>query len=300
MFREYAVEPAVFSSWDNVRYFLDAFGPWKGRFLAKYPKHWLRLVYESLACGPLEKKKIEIKLEALDRRVFTARKGALYDGALSWVDNASAEHMRAPFTAIIAADAGGRAGILDATAVDDDQPLWRIDQGRLIARDSAAFVAAIRLLLRVSKKIVLIDPYFRPDKRDKVGPLTAFCDALESGTVVEIHARLGEADDPSHQHFGAQSHAQLPRAIAAGIDATLHTWQQRSGGPRLHNRYLLTEIGGVQFGDGVEVGEAGETDRLSILEETTRAALWNDYAEPATTSFHRIGSAIVVRGTRRR
>jgi hypothetical protein len=300
MFREYAVEPAVLSSWDSVRYFLDAFGPWKGRFLARYPKHWLRLVYESLTCGAAEKKKIEIRLEALDRRVFTARKGALYDGARPWIDNASAEHAREPFSAIISSGAGGHAGILDATGIDEHQPLWRIDQGRLIARDSAAFVAAIQLLLRVSKKIVLIDPYFRPDKRDKVGPLTAFCDVLESGTVVEIHARLGEAGDPSHQHFGAQSHAQLPRAITAGIDATLHTWQQRHGGPRLHNRYLLTEIGGVQFGDSVEVGDAGETDRLSILEEKTRAALWNDYAEPAATSFHRVGAAIVIRGTRKR
>jgi hypothetical protein len=155
-------------------------------------------------------------------------------------------------------------------------------------------------LLTVSKRIVIIDPYFRPDKRDKVGPLTAFCDILESGTAVEIHARLGDPGDPSHQHFDTQSHAQLPRAIAAGIDATLHTWQQRPGGPRLHNRYLLTEIGGVQFRDSVEIGAAGETDRLSILEEKTRAALWNDYAEPAATSFDRIGVAIVIRGTRRR
>jgi hypothetical protein len=68
----------------------------------------------------------------------------------------------------------------------------------------------------------------------------------------------------------------------------------------LHNRYLLTEIGGVQFGDSVEIGSVGETDRLSILEEKTRVALWNDYVEPATTSFDRIGAAIVIRGTRQR
>lgn len=152
---------------------------------------------------------------------LTARKGAPYDGARSWLDNASAEHTREPVTAIIAADTGGRADVLDALVLDEHQPVWRSDQGRLITRDSAAFVAAVRLLLLVSKRIVIIDPYFpyfRPDKRDKVGPLTAFCDVLESGTVVEIHARLGEAGDPMHDGADCATLVVSPRpALGLGV-----------------------------------------------------------------------------------
>ncbi len=46
MFHEYALEPAVLSNWASVRYFLDAFAPWKGRFIAAYPKDWKKRVYE--------------------------------------------------------------------------------------------------------------------------------------------------------------------------------------------------------------------------------------------------------------
>ena len=51
----------------------------------------------------------------------------------------------------------------------------------------------------------------------------------------------------------------------------------------------------MESGDSVEIGSVGETDRLSILEEKTRVALWNDYVEPAATSFDRIGVANIRR-----
>ena len=37
------------------------------------------------------------------------------------------------------------------------------------------------------------------------------------------------------------------------------------------------EVGGVQFGDGIEMGNAGHEDRLSILDEPSRLELWNQY-----------------------
>jgi hypothetical protein len=49
MFFEYAIEPSVFSTWQNARFFLDALGPWKGRFLAEFPrKKWLPQVIEGM------------------------------------------------------------------------------------------------------------------------------------------------------------------------------------------------------------------------------------------------------------
>lgn len=45
----------------------------------------------------------------------------------------------------------------------------------------------------------------------------------------------------------------------------------------MHDRYLLTDMGGVQFGDSIEGGEPGHEDRLSILDEPSRTQLWNQY-----------------------
>src|SRR5690242_11461190 len=81
VFHEYALEPAVLGTWQTVRYFLDAFGPWRGRFLAEYPGRWKRMVYEGLACPDVEKHKVIERLQRLDKRVFSPRRGAAYDPA---------------------------------------------------------------------------------------------------------------------------------------------------------------------------------------------------------------------------
>jgi hypothetical protein len=293
MFREYALEPAALSSWEQFRFFLSQIGPWRGRFIAQYPKHWKRMVYDALACADVARSRIEARLATLDARVFSSRPGAPYDGSRSWLRNALDEHARRPFHAIIAASVDAAAGAIDAAEINDDHPAWKLDQGDLIARDPVAFAVALRLLLAQSRRIAIIDPYFRGDQRDKRAPLTEFCIHVPSSSAVEIHAStIHVADDFFRQV--AQQH--LPADLPSGRGVTLHTWQQRPRGPRLHNRYLLTEIGGVQFGDGVETGNPGETDRISILEEATRAELWAQYVEPGN-AFDRIGVAITVTGT---
>ncbi len=190
MFHEYALEPAVLSNWERVRYFLDAFAPWKGRFIASYPKHWRRLVHESLRCPDVEKKQIEVKLAALDRRVFADRKGAPFDSSMSWADNALAENRRETFRAVIVADSIVRGGnVLNANTLDETDPLWRVEQGRFVARDSAALHDAIRLLLRLSTRIALIDPYFRPHQRNKASAFAALSSTLSPASKLEVHAR---------------------------------------------------------------------------------------------------------------
>ena len=135
MFYEYAMEPSVISTWERARYFLDAFGPWNGRFLAKYPKKWTRMVYDGLACGDLEKKRIEERLARLDPRVFSPRANAKYDPGLSWLNNATSEHGHTPFRAILAVG-GGCGQILDPDEVDDHCNLWRVESGGLVPRDA--------------------------------------------------------------------------------------------------------------------------------------------------------------------
>lgn len=292
MFFEYAVDPAVLSSWERVRYFLDAFGPWKGRFLAEYPRRWRKMVYQGLTCPDVERKRIVERLARLDPRAFSPRSGAPYDPALDWLSNAEAEHQREPFRAIVATSASG-SHVLDASAVDEAAELWRVDPGKLLAREPAVVVQAILLLLRASSRILLIDPYFRADQGDKALMLRELCRAV-AGQSVEIEVHFAD----EHAGYGAcigHANRVLPTLLPCTTTVTLHCWRERVGGPRLHNRYLLTDTGGVQFGDGIERGEPGHDDRISILEEATRARLWNQYAS-ASPAFDPAGAPCQFRG----
>ncbi len=234
------------------------------------------MVYRTPALPGRRKEEIEERLAMLDRRVFSPRAGAPYDPSKPWIENALAEHGRRPFRAIVA-DTGPGQGIVDANTVDDRNELWRVDSGAMLMRQPAALADALALLLVASTRVVIVDPFFRADQPDKTAPLAAFCAALAgSGAAVEVHF----GDNPrSYVLSMADAARYLPLRLPAGFRVTLRCWRERAGGARLHNRYLLTDIGGVQFGDSIEVGDPGHEDRVSILDERSHGRLWGQYLE---------------------
>lgn len=298
MFYEYALEPTAVTNWETARYFLDAFGPWKGRFLAEFPKHWVRLLLRGLTCKEVEKKRITARLELAKKNRVFFRRSAQYDGSRSWIDNAREEHARLAFRAIVACTAAPEDYVLDASSLDETHPRWQVDSGRLVSRDPAVFARALQVLLKASSQVVIIDPYFRADQPDKTGPITAFCTLLK-GQVEEVQVHFSE--EPLG-YSSSMQHAEraLPGCVPAGMRVSLHCWRERSGGPRrarLHNRYLLTDVGGVQFGDSIEHGERGHSDRVSILEESSRRILWEEFVGPAP-AFDAGGPSRVFEGRR--
>lgn len=286
MFFEYALEPALVSSWDRARFFLDAFGPSKGRFLAEYPRRWKRMIYDGLRCPDVEKKRIAVRLEKLDKRVLSPRAGATYDGARPWLENAVAENGRRPFHAILANGVAAAPNVIDGTTIDDTHPLWKVENGRFVSRDPAAFVAALELLLAASTRVLIIDPYFRADQDAKTRPLAAFCGEVAGKAAIEVHF--------SDEHYGytacmALAARALPNALPRGAKVTLHCWKERPGGKRFHNRYVVTDVGGVKFGDSIEMGKMGEEDHVSILDERSREELWAQFVG-TPTAFDEAGA----------
>lgn len=278
MFHEYALEPAVLGTWQSVRFFLDAFGPWKGRFLVEYPSKWKRMVYEGLSCPDYEKHKIIERLQRLDKRVFSPRRGASWDPNLApseqlWRANATQEHARRPFRAVIVAAPPSTGTVIEADVVTDDHPLWRVEPGAAVARDPAAFVQALDLLIRSSSHFVMVDPYFRADQGAKLEALLHMCRAF-IGRAVTIDVHASEAALAYHE-FSRIANRAVPQVLPRGITVTFRSWAERRGGERFHNRYVITDVGGVQFGDGIERGDAGQFDRLSLLGHDERHRLWN-------------------------
>lgn len=286
MFYEYALEPAVLATWQSVRYFLDAFGPWKGRFLVAFPGKWKRMVYEGLSCPDYEKHKIIERLKRLDPCVFSLGRGATFDPAQPWRANAAAEHGRQPFRAVIVAEGPSVGEFIEADAVTDAHPLWNVEPGTAVARDPASFVRALQLLIRSSSHLALVDPYFRADQRDKLDALLHLCRATVVRSVtIDVHASDAVL---AHHEFLRLARLAVPQNLPRGTTVTFRSWTERRGGDRFHNRYVITDVGAVQFGDGIERGDAGQYDRLSLLGPDERIRLWNQlYGSP--TAFDLAG-----------
>jgi hypothetical protein len=91
MLYEFALEPALLSNWDRVRYYLGRFGVDQGRLIARFPRHWDKLVLAALAdCKQVERHRI---IEALFRLHDHLRpRHDEWDTTLDWLQNAEAEH----------------------------------------------------------------------------------------------------------------------------------------------------------------------------------------------------------------
>lgn len=302
MFREFALDPAVISGWERARFFLDAFGPSKGRFLAELPNDWLGQVYRQLTCKDTEKKRVEAKLIQLmrDKRLFSARQCGRPPQGTPWLNAALAEHSIAPFHAIIANAPPAHPDVLDADTLDDNEPRWDVPNGAFVARDARSIVAAIQLLVARSKRIIWIDPYFRASTSARRAVFIELCRTLPSGCTVSVHVGLGRSDDPDFDAYRSGLLEDLPKHVACDVSVQINCWSQRTNGERLHNRFVLTDVGGIKFGDSIAQGtQTGEEDHLNILDEPSRLRLIESYASDKP-AFDRVGEAFEVKGTLRR
>lgn len=302
MFREYAIEPAVFETWQTFRYLLDGLGPDQGRLVGTVPKQWLKRVRDAIIRGPereVHKASMIERLRRLHPSTVLSRECADFDGNLPWLTSAQREHAREPFHAIIAKDGGEAAHILDPFTIDGTNPLWANAGGVLVARDAAAITEAIAPLLRVSRRLVWIDPYFRPNAAERLSVLNMVLTATRTNAAFEIHARLGADRDPGYTWAASECARVLPGLTPRDLALAVRFRAQRTSGPRLHNRYLLTDVGGLQFGDSPEQGAAGEEDRVSRLEIDTWQALWAQYTT-SPSPFDDAGPTVTVIGIRMR
>jgi len=77
----------------------------------------------------------------------------------------------------------------------------------------------------------------------------------------------------------------LPDLIPAGTKLRVFFWKRRPGGKRLHPRFILTELGGLQPDYGLDEGDAtGDTTIVSLMAEEVWQAARADYCS-ASQSF---------------
>lgn len=67
----------------------------------------------------------------------------------------------------------------------------------------------------------------------------------------------------------------------------------------MHNRYVLTELCGIQFGTGLDTGGAGETDDVTLLSEEQYGRRWKQYAQDPPSDFDIVGTPVELVGSRK-
>ena len=308
MLHEYAVAPEVVATWvdrDEGRYFIGKFGIGSPRIISRYPrKRWEKQVWNAWqACGrdsQLDRKRMEELIARLSH-AMVQRLHAAWQPGRSWAENAVEEHRRVPFYAILAADNAMRnPSILVAGDVDDENQRWNLPRSRTIPRRSHHIADVMRDMLRAAADLLFIDPYFTPYRSEYLNVIGECARASrERRTVAGPRVRIFSAardvgEERAYFKTGCEQH--LPPVLPLGQEVTICRLSNRPGGEKLHNRYILTEHGGVMFPAGLDEGKAGTTDDLALLEREPYNERWTQYAKNSP-AFDRHEGEITVVGT---
>ena len=302
MHHEYAVEPAAIgSSWETFRYIFEKFGFQKGRLISRFPRTWSRLVIraaEQAGVGDMAHARIVEKLNQ-GRRTAFIRTGRCYDPTIgSWVENAVASHAIRPFRGVIAQDAHLEDAVISLTELDDDHLLMEAPTSRDIPRTTADIARACFLLLYAAREINLVDPYFNfvSVGQDYRGPLEQMMRALHVAGKVNVSIRIhySASRSPASQTEIFQDTGRWVNVtIPTGYELHLYAWEQRQGGERLHDRFLLCDCGGMTVGTGFAASRAQEIATFMLLDYAHAQGLRSKFADGSTV-YTQVGRGVRV------
>jgi len=287
MIFEYALEPALLNNWKDMRFYKDSCGIGMGRLISEYPHKWERHVFDAIrlsSAGEVEKKRIKEALRNIIKYKMYRRTSAAWDDRVDWLSNALREHASKPFRAIVAeVDKARESGqLLCGEFLDETNTLWKCDHSVDIPRSAADMANVVKPILELASVIVFIDPHMDPHEGRYKRPTLEFLKIIANRTTgvplrrLEYHV----SDKWEENEFKRRLDTDLKPHKPAGISLSIFRWNEDS----MHNRYILTDIGLVQFGNGLDEGRRPDRDKVTRLSEADQQLIWRQFT--SGTPFH--------------
>jgi hypothetical protein len=137
---------------------------------------------------------------------------------------------------------------------------------------------------------VIVEPVFRPHEMRFTATLDAVAglDPIAKGTLTPCLIVRSDDAAPPASDFQRDCQLYLPRRLVPGASIEVLFVEQMQGGERLHNRFVITDVGSVLLGDSIDEGIRGETNDLALLDEDHHRARLATYGN-AETAFHVVG-----------
>jgi len=272
MIYEYAIEPAFLSQCadrSSCKYLFDHFGSGTGRRPARFPKEWVREVIETTeGLSTMERERV-VELAQLLKEA-SVRTGRSYNRSDGWVENARREHALRAFRAVLSTskespDFLTRDEVFSLVSIEP----WDAPRTRVVARTPESMAQCMAPLLQLSSHIVLVDPYARPDK-EGCRRLVRLCleqaGRARARQIIRFEVVVGtQVTGPRHV-FGTKWRSALTNCDSIVDRVVFWRLTKTDDGDILHNRYLITDVGGLSLGNSLDGFCSNETDDVSILD----------------------------------
>jgi len=286
MVYEYAIDPTSLTNFERLRFIADGVGADRGRLIADFPKSWRTTVGRSLNGQlPLERQRREIQYNRIKANLIPSA-GRTYDGERDWLSNAESAQESIPFRAIVAAENPRRnPTVLRIDDIDGTTELWKTSHSLKIRRDAVEMAKAASLLLQIASDVVLVDPNFKPNSKRFLRPFEHILQHCASNrSKLPPRIRLIVEDEEYYARPGDTFEQNFCNVLAPLIPKPLHCELVRvrekvAPSEKLHNRYVLTDWGGIDFGIGLDDDQAGgQSDDVHLLEKEHFDERWRQYA----------------------
>jgi hypothetical protein len=312
MVYEYAVEPAALNNWQDFRYVYDQIGVEHGRLISRYPSKWASMVMKSCEenkhLRDVDRLRIVEKLKNQEKNKM-ARLNRSYDSdndsQNTWMSNVAMQNRQRPFHAIIARSIALKIpNLINIENVDPSHPLWQVPKDNKVLRKAKELAQCSRLLLQMSKEILIIDPHFDPMERrflKTFSHLIKYAFEEHAPKRIELHVEYDYWKEQKRAtDWGKDCLQNLPLLIPEGFTLQVFRWKSRARGEgnndKLHPRYVMTELGGIRYDYGIDEGP-GTTD-VTLLSVSLYEQRWHDY-QKETSAFELFGEPILIQGSLR-
>ena len=308
MIREFAVDPELFCQWDHHVVLRHAFSREQGRLISAFPRRWKGLIREVLDRVEENKQLTAMQLLAItewlrcepgtqDGRMTKC--DAAYDGTKAW--HLNAEDSYAAFEGILSHREFDAPNAIraDETHSYVTTSAFKAETQRTVQRRKRPIIDCVRPVLKGAAQIKVIEPHFDPNKERFRNVLEALLDRLsqDGSSVRAVELHIGDPSDADMSQdrplrfTTAELHHRLLPLLRSGWTLRVHLW--RRGKEKLHPRYLLTDLAGVQIDHGWDEGELeSETTPIHLMSESRRSQEWRRYQE-GTEDFT-LGEIIVI------
>ena len=167
--------------------------------------------------------------------------------------------------------------------IEGTSEAWRTPVSVVVDRTAVSMADGVAAMLRCATYLLFVDPHFRASLPRFRNPLAAFLRYVRTDApqvTIELHTGHVTENAPDWDTFRRECKRYLPRLVPTGLRLTVRRWKIRAHGERLHNRYILADIGGVQFGVGLDEGGQGTTDDVTLLSPQSYRRRFNEYSGP--------------------
>jgi len=290
LIHEYLVDPELVLKWaSNTRDysdFMNAFGVGTSRITSGFPKlrTWRKLALQKIPYDDPDSLMAQRAVELVNgiTEAQVQRDGFLFRITDEWEENVTREHNRVAFDFVLLHDK--RTLQLNNSFKQDDiyepaKACWNHPIAGVIERRAAHMAGFVGNLLRLSNRIVLVDPYLSVTNA-KLDPIVAFIRKALEGRVSETRPSFEVLYDSKRTTQAPSLHAGILRYLEIDpgtINLTVRSLEQRQGGQEIHNRYLLTDLGGITFGHGLDEGSS--TDDIALMNKDVYSIRWSEYAD---------------------